>query len=82
MLQRESGVFVSSGSTENSANSDMRYRLDTVTYTSPEFDEMETIVEVPIEEDELRAAEKPQEAEGPEAVICVSPEFDEIETLI
>ena len=30
MLQRESGVFVSSGSTENSANSDMRYRLDTV----------------------------------------------------
>ena len=44
MLQRESGVFVSSGSTENSANSDMRYRLDTVTYTSPEFDEMETLI--------------------------------------
>ena len=80
MLQRESGVFVSSGSTENSANSDMRYRL--VTYTSPEFDEMETVIEVPVDENELRAAEKPQEAEGPEAVICVSPEFDEIETLI
>ena len=47
MLQRESGVFVSSGSTENSANSDMRYRLDTVTYTSPEFDEMETSLKSP-----------------------------------
>ena len=43
---------------------------------------METVIEVPVDENELRAAEKPQEAEGPEAVICVSPEFDEIETLI
>ena len=46
-----------------------RCRLDTVTYTSPEFDELETLVEV---------CEPLCETEEP----TISPEFDEIETLM
>ena len=55
-----------------------RCRLDTVTYTSPEFDELETVVEVC---EPLYETEKPT-MQGPEPVIFVSPEFDEIETLM
>lgn len=60
-----------------------RCRLDTVTYTSPEFDELETIVEVfePLYETEKPTMQPPVE-QGPEPVIFVSPEFDEIETLM
>ena len=59
-----------------------RCRLDTVTYTSPEFDELETLVEVcePLCETEKPTVQAPME-QGPEPVIFVSPEFDEIETL-
>ena len=56
-----------------------RCRLDTVTYTSPEFDELETLVEVC--ETEKPTMQAPVE-QGPEPVIFVSPEFDEIETLM
>ena len=60
-----------------------RCRLDTVTYTSTEFDELETIVEVcePLYETEKPTMQAPVE-QGPEPVIFVSPEFDEIETLM
>ena len=60
-----------------------RCRLDTVTYTSPEFDELETLVEVcePLCETEEPTMQAPME-QGPEPVIFVSPEFDEIETLM
>ena len=62
---------------------DTRCRLDTVTYTSPEFDELETLVEVcePLCETEEPTMQAPME-QGPEPVIFVSPEFDEIETLM
>ena len=48
--------------------------LDTVTYTSPEFDELETIVEVcePLYETEKPTMQAPVE-QGPEPVIFVSP---------
>ena len=54
-----------------------------VTYTSPEFDELETVVEVcePLYETEKPTMQAPVE-QGPEPVIFVSPEFDEIETLM
>ena len=60
-----------------------RCRLDTVTYTPPEFDELETVVEVcePLCETEKPTVQAPME-QGPEPVIFVSPEFDEIETLM
>lgn len=60
----------------------MRCRLDTVTYTSPEFNELETVVEVcePLSEADM-PVRGPLE-QGPEPVICISPEFDEIETLM
>ena len=60
-----------------------RCRRDTVTYTSPEFDELETLVEVcePLCETEKPTMQAPVE-QGPEPVIFVSPEFDEIETLM
>ena len=53
------------------------------TYTSPEFDELETLVEVcePLCETEEPTMQAPME-QGPEPVIFVSPEFDEIETLM
>ena len=56
-----------------------RCRLD----TSPEFDELETLVEVcePLCETEEPTMQAPME-QGPEPVIFVSPEFDEIETLM
>ena len=52
-------------------------------YTSPEFDELETVVEVcePLYETEKPTMQAPVE-QGPEPVIFVSPEFDEIETLM
>ena len=51
-----------------------RCRLDTVTYTSPEFDELETLVEVcePLCETEKPTVQAPME-QGPEPVIFVSP---------
>ena len=60
-----------------------RSRLDPVTYPSPEFDELETVVEVcePLYETEKPTMQAPVE-QGPEPVIFVSPEFDEIETLM
>ena len=60
-----------------------RCRLDTVTYTSPEFDELETIVEVcePLYETEKPTMQAPVE-QGPEPVIFVSPEFDDIDSLM
>ena len=60
----------------------MKYRLETITYTSPEFNEIETVVEIP---EPIYAAEKTaygSEERTPEPMICVSPEFDEIETFI
>lgn len=59
-----------------------RCRLDTVTYTSPEFDELETLVEVcePLCETEEPTMQAPMERPG--AGLFVSPEFDEIETLM
>ena len=58
-----------------------RCRLDTD--TAPEFDELETVVEVcePLCETEKPTMQAPME-QGPEPVIFVSPEFDEIETLM
>ena len=52
-------------------------------YRSPEFDELETLVEVcePLCETEKPTMQAPVE-QGPEPVIFVSPEFDEIETLM
>lgn len=60
----------------------MKYRLETITYTSPEFNEIETVVEIP---EPIYAAEKTASGPGeraPEPMICISPEFDEIETFI
>ena len=51
-----------------------RCRLDTVTYTSPEFDELETLVEVcePLCETEKPTMQAPVE-QGPEPVISFLP---------
>ena len=59
-----------------------RCRLDTVTYTSPEFDELETLVEVCEPFVKPKAHRAGPYGTGPEPVIFVSPEFDEIETLM
>lgn len=58
----------------------MQCHLDTVTYTSPEFDELETLIEVcaPGQEPVKEAAQE----QTPGRDVCVSPEFGEIETLI
>lgn len=75
-------VAASDVSSDVMVKGDMQCRLDTVTYTSPEFNELETVVEVC---EPLSEADMPVPApveQGPEQVICISPEFDEIETLM
>lgn len=70
---------VSASASSEVVHNGVQYRLDTVAYTSPEFNVLETVVEVPVEEH--LAAQAPKK-ELPEPVIFVSPEFDEIETLM
>lgn len=61
---------------------DMKYRLETITYTSPEFNELETVVEIcePIHAAEKTVSDSSERL--PEPMICISPEFDEIEAFI
>lgn len=75
-------VAASGVSSDVTVEGGMRCRLDTVTYTSPEFNELETVVEVcePLGEADMHAQDPVER--GPEPVIFVSPEFDEIETLM
>lgn len=80
-------VAASGASSDFMVKGGMRCRLDTVTYTSPEFDELETVVEVcePLGEADTPVQAPTMQAptvQGPEPVIFVSPEFDEIETLM
>ena len=67
-------------SPEVTQRSGMECRLDTVTYTSPEFNELETVVEICEPVEEKLSLEQPPK--GPGRDICVSPEFGEIEALI
>ncbi len=64
----------------------MQCYLDTVTYTSPEFDELETVIEIcePIQPavQESAGFESKSQEPVPGWDVCVSPEFGEIETLI
>lgn len=60
----------------------MRCGLDTVADTSPEFDELEAVVEAcePLGEADMTA--QAPTVQGPDPVIFVSPEFDEIEAFM